>query len=78
MEEWNICDLDQWDPLINEYKNSQAWLSAGNNRHNGFDLWTPEYGLMMDQIQGIEGVNLGDHDFEVWSCFAKGGTHSIV
>ena len=38
---------------------------------NSFDLWTPEYGLMMDQIQGVEGVTLGDHDFEVWSCFAK-------
>ena len=29
------------------------------------DLWAPEYDLMMDQIQWVEGSLLGDHDLEV-------------
>ena len=29
-----------------------------------FDLWTPDSNLMMEQIQGIVGLTLGDHDLE--------------
>lgn len=40
-------------------------LKVHEQNYATHDPWTPDYDLMMDQIQRIEGVTLGDHDLEV-------------